>query len=402
MVRSLPAWRRDGGLPGTGAHPRMAKPHDHHAPEPEEPPEPRVSAEEVAATRAHQPSRVQGTHLYRAVGLLFLLAVVLKFFDSIAHVLLLGYAAAIVAVGLNALARHLPLRRKWVAALTGLAVVGTVVGLVALATPLLLEQGRNLAGMQSGLAEQVREWEKWIREQTGLPVKIPLPGSGGGGLPSGAAQGLMTGAGRVLEAVLFPLVVFFGALFAMASPNQRLLTPLLRVFPHDLRLAWYRIFQLLGERLVGWMKGTGTAMLSVGILSIAAFSLIGVPNALLLGLFNGLMEFIPIFGPLIGGLTAVLVAFLDDPGKALWTGVAALAVQQIEANVITPWAMSKNAEIHPFITLFALVLFGELFGFLGMLLALPLVLLVWTLVQVLWVERTIDTDREHVAPLVKE
>jgi predicted PurR-regulated permease PerM len=380
----------------------MAKPHDHPSDPPAEPPEPRVTAGEVAAPRAHPAGRVQGTHLYRAAGLLFLLAVVFKFFDSIAHVLLLGYAAAIVAVGLNALARHLPLRRKWVAVLTGLAVIGTGAGLLWLATPLLLEQGRNLAGMLPGLQEQVRAWEQWIREQTGLQVKIPFPGSGGGGMPSGAAQGLLTGAGRVLQAVLFPLVVFVGALFAMASPNQRLLTPLLRAFPHDLRLAWYRIFQLLGERLLGWMKGTGTAMLGVGILSITAFSLIGVPSALLLGLFNGLVEFIPIFGPLLGGLTAVAIAFLDDPTKALWTAAAALAIQQVEANVITPWAMAKNAEIHPFITLFALVLFGQIFGFLGLLLALPLVLLTWTLVQVLWVERAIDTDREHVAPLVRE
>ena len=114
------------------------------------------------------------------------------------------------------------------------------------------------------------------------------------------------------------------------------------------------------------------------------------------------MEFIPLFGPWIGGLTAVVVAFLDDPQKALWVGIAALGIQQIEANLITPWSMSRNAEVHPFVTLFALVLFGSLFGFLGILLALPLVMLVWTIVQVLWVERAIDTDRERIAPVVSE
>ena len=74
----------------------------------------------------------------------------------------------------------------------------------------------------------------------------------------------------------------------------------------------------------------------------------------------------------------------------------------VEANVITPWAMSRNAEIHPFVTLFALLLFGGLFGFLGVLLALPLVILVWTVVQVLWVERAIDTDRDRIAPVARE
>ncbi|HYE80118.1 MAG TPA: AI-2E family transporter, partial [bacterium] len=195
---------------------------------------------------------------------------------------------------------------------------------------------------------------------------------------------------------------FFGALFALASPNERLLTPVLRAVRRDLRPAVYRIMQLLAERLVGWIKGMAVSMVAVGTLSVFALWLIGVPNALALGLLNGVLEFIPLLGPWLGGGIAVLVALLDDPTKAPWVALAALAIQQIEANVITPMAMSSNAEIHPFITLFALVLFGGMFGFLGMLLALPLVLLIWTVIQVLWVERTINTDRDPIAPVVEE
>jgi predicted PurR-regulated permease PerM len=140
----------------------------------------------------------------------------------------------------------------------------------------------------------------------------------------------------------------------------------------------------------------------VGVLSVVAWSLIGVPNALLLGIFNGLVEFVPLVGPWVGGGAATLVALLNDPSKAVWVALSAIAIQQMEANLITPFAMSKQAEIHPFITLFALLLFGGMFGFLGLLLALPLVLLVWTVVQVLWVERALDTDRDRIAPVVGE
>ena len=73
-----------------------------------------------------------------------------------------------------------------------------------------------------------------------------------------------------------------------------------------------------------------------------------------------------------------------------------------EANLITPFTMSKVAKVHPFITLFALFLFGSLFGFIGMLLALPLVMLLWTLFQVFWVEGAIDTDHDRIAPVVEE
>ena len=363
---------------------------------------PRVPADAVAAPHHALAERLRPAHLYRAVALAFLLLLVYRYWDQLTHVFLLGYAAAILAVILNALQRKLPIKRKWVAAIVGLVVVGAVVTALAIGMPLLLQQARGIMGTGPQLEEQIARWEQQITQATGMKVDIPHPsrvfqasGSGGGG-------GMMGRAATLLEILFIPLILFFGGLFALASPNDRLLTPMMRVLPHDVRLAWYRIFQLLGDRLIGWAKGTGTAMLGVAVLSTAAFLAIGVPNAVALGLFNGLVEFIPLFGPWVGGLTAVLVAFLDDPQKAMWVAIAALAIQQIEANLITPWSMSRNAEVHPFVTLFALVLFGSLFGFLGILLALPLVMLVWTIVQVLWVERAIDTDRERIAPVVSD
>jgi predicted PurR-regulated permease PerM len=365
---------------------------------------PRVSPDAVAIHRAHEPRTVLPHHLYQAAGLLFLLALVFRFFDQLGRVFLLAYFAAILAVGLNALLQKLPLQRKLFAAGVGLLVVGAVVAALYFGMPVLFEQARSMARMGPGLQEQVKEWEGWIRQNFGLNVRLPSL-MGGGAEQSAAGQGGQGAMGRafgLIEALFIPIVVFFGSLFLLANPNQRLLTPLMRVVPSGLRPAFYRIFQLLGERLVGWLKGTAIAMVAVGTLSVIAFSLIGVPNALLLGLFNGLVEFIPLVGPFVGGGTATLVAFVADPTKALWTAVAATAIQQVEANVITPFAMSRAAEVHPFITLFALLLFGEIFGFLGLLLALPLVLLVWTVVQVLWVERALDTDRDRIAPVVEE
>jgi predicted PurR-regulated permease PerM len=359
----------------------------------------RVPADAVAAG----PKRTDGitpAHLYRTVALAFLLALVYRYWDQLTQVLLLGFAASILAIILNALRRRLHMKRKWLAAAVGLVVVATVVAVLAIGMPLLIEQARGVIQTGPALEEQITKWEAAIQEKTGMKVNIPDPaqmfaGSAGGSNAMGKAATL-------LEILFIPLILFFGGLFALANPNERLLTPMMRTMPHGLRLAWYRIFQLLGERIIGWAKGTGMAMVAVGILSTAAFLVIGVPNAIALGLLNGLVEFIPLFGPWLGGLTAVLMAFLDDPQKALFTAIAALAIQQIEANLITPWSMSRNAEVHPFVTLFGLVLFGSLFGFLGILLAIPLVMLTWTVVQVLWVERAIDTDRDRIAPVVEE
>ncbi|HEX2208742.1 MAG TPA: AI-2E family transporter [Longimicrobium sp.] len=365
---------------------------------------PRVPADAVAAPHNGMMDRLRPVHLYRAVALGFLLLLVYRHWDQLTHVFLLGYAAAILAVVLNALRGLLPIKRKWLAGIIGLVVVGSVVGALAVGMPLLFNQARGILQTGPQLEQQITRWEQQIEAKTGMKVNIPHP-SGilkGGGGEGGSGGGMMGRAATFLEILFIPLILFFGGLFALANPNDRLLTPVMRALPEGLRLAWYRIFQLLGDRLLGWAKGTATAMLCVGVLSTAAFLIIGVPNAVALGLFNGTVEFIPLFGPWLGGITAVVVAFLDDPQKALWVGIAALAIQQIEANLITPWSMSHNAEVHPFVTLFALVLFGGLFGFLGILLALPLVLLVWTVVQVLWVERAIDTDRERIDPVASE
>jgi predicted PurR-regulated permease PerM len=140
----------------------------------------------------------------------------------------------------------------------------------------------------------------------------------------------------------------------------------------------------------------------VGTLATIVLTLLGVPYSLLLGILNGFTEFIPIAGPWMGGVPAVAIAALEEPTKGIWTALAMFGIQLAEANLIMPLAMSKVADVHPFVTLFALFVFGSLFGFLGMLLALPLVPLIWTVVQVFWVEGAIDTDRDRIAPVVEE
>lgn len=364
---------------------------------------PRVDAEAVAVHHDRGMERLRPVHLYRAVGLAFLLAMVFRYWEPLLRVFLLVYAAAILAVVLNAVRGVLRIQRKWLAAIVALVVIGGMAGLLTWGAPLLIAQARGLVETGPALEQQIARWEAQLQQMLGVNVAIPAPARLWEAIADGgSAAGMLGQALGLVEILALPLIVFIGALFTLASPNERLLTPTLRVVPKGLRLAWYRIYQLIAERLVGWAKGTGLAMLGVGTLSTVAYLVIGVPNAIALGLLNGVLEFVPLLGPWVGGGIAILVAFIDDPQKALFTAIAVLAIQQIESNIITPWAMSRGAELHPFVTLFALVLFGGMFGFLGVLLAVPLVLFAWTLIQVLWVERAIDTDGEVIAPVVKE
>ena len=344
-------------------------------------------------------------HLYKAIGLALLAALFYRYFSDLSRVLLVIYAAAIVAVALNAVVSRLPGRRSWVTAGLGVALLAVLALTIWFGGRVLIQQLRDLVEQWPQLQRELEAWGARFARATGLD---PQPAAQQAserlrGFLSGMDGGQVVGrAAGLLEAILLPLLILIGALFALAKPNEGLLVPALRLVPAERRPAFRRGLSLLGERLLGWVRGQLLAMAGVGILAIVAFYIIGVPYALLLGVFYGLAEFVPILGPWVGGIPAVVLAFLDDPTKGLWAIAAMVAIQQVEANLITPFAMSRGADVHPFVTLFSLLLFGSIFGFLGILLAIPLVLLIATALQVLWVERAIETGRDRIEPVVDE
>jgi len=348
---------------------------------------------------------IRPEHLYKLAGLLFLLALAFRYFDTLSRLLLVIYAAAIFAVALNVVVRRIPMQRRWTTAVLGIVLLGAFVAAVWFGGATLLRQLRGLANAFPTIEQELIARADTLREVLGIDVRLISERTrqvARDFFSNLTGEEVLGRAGGLLEWLSVPLLVFFGGLFALASPNDRLLVPLLRTVPASRRDAFRHMLELLGERLTGWVSGQLIAMLSVGFLATIAFYLIGVPYALLFGVINGLAEFVPIIGPWAGGIPAVIVAFLDDPSKGLWTALAILAIQQIENQLITPLVMSRAAQVHPFVTLFSIVLFGGLFGFLGILLALPLALLIWTVVEALWVERAIDSGHDRIDPLVED
>lgn len=363
------------------------------------------SAEAAAIPSQPAAPRLLPEHLYKAIGLALLLALLYRYFEPVTRVVLVAFAAGILAVGFNAVVRRIPAKRKWVTGLIGLVIFALLAVGVYFGGRALVTQLRDFAGQAPEFQQTIQEWEQSIREATGLNVSLVGKQTQSfvqSAFTGGSGKAMVGRAMGVLEAVALPLIILFGGLFAVGNPNARLLSPALRAVPRERRPAFHRMFELLGVRLLGWIKGTLLAMLIIGVLSTVAFYLIGLRYALLLGVWSGLTEFVPIIGPFVGGGTAVITAFLQDSDKALYTAVAVVVIQQLESNLITPLVMAKVADVHPFVTLFAIMLFGTVFGFLGILLSVPIVLVVWTVVQVLWVERAIDTDEDPVAPIVEE
>lgn len=367
--------------------------------------DPRIEAAEAVALETRRlPQRLAALHgerLYRFAGLLFLLAILFTYFDAISRVLLIAFVGAIVAVAYNAVVTRLPLRRNLALVAVVLLTLGSLGVSAWLGVTALITQFRQLKDDFPVIVEGV---EDWVQNATGLELDLLGPRARTAvaemfGFSDGAS--VLAGAFGILEVIGIALLVLVGAFFLVHKPNDQLLTPLMRTVPADRRPAFRRMFHLLGERLAGWLWGTLIAMLAVGLMGFAALYFLGTPYPLLLGVLMGLTNVVPIIGPWIGGAVAVGVSLFNDPGQALWVAIAVFVIQEIESNIVRPVVMSSSAQLHPFVTLLALLLFGSLFGVLGAILALPLTLAIATVVQVLWVEQTLDAGDDEIEPVVR-
>jgi predicted PurR-regulated permease PerM len=125
-------------------------------------------------------------------------------------------------------------------------------------------------------------------------------------------------------------------------------------------------------KIGGYFRGQLLLCLMIGVLCLVAFLIIGVPNAMTLALINGVTEAIPILGPTLGAIPAILITLSIDPIKTIWVIVAMVIIQSVESNFLVPRVMDKSVGINPLLTILSIAAFGLLFGFVGAILAIPL------------------------------
>jgi predicted PurR-regulated permease PerM len=178
-------------------------------------------------------------------------------------------------------------------------------------------------------------------------------------------------------------VIVIATIYSVAQPGP-LVNGFVALFPAGRRQEVRRILRELYETIQRWFVGQLASMLLIGVLSTVALYLIGVPFALLLGIFSGLISFIPFVGPLISVIPPLLLALIGTPVDALWS------------YLIQPLIMSRAVSLHPAVVMFALLIMGTLFGFVGVLIAVPLVAAIAVLLRELWIERmdSLGTDPE--------
>ncbi|HEX2608461.1 MAG TPA: AI-2E family transporter [Flavisolibacter sp.] len=199
------------------------------------------------------------------------------------------------------------------------------------------------------------------------------------------AQSLMATMFRSTFGVLGDLyvVLFLGIFFTVAPGLYK--KGMVKLVPQKNRTKADELLQKTGTNLKKWLKGKLFAMLVVMILTAIGLSLMKMPMWLVLALLAGLLNFIPNFGPLIALIPALLVALMQGPSTAAWVAGLYILVQVAESNFITPMVQKKLVSIPPALIIIAQMLMAPLTGGWGLVLATPLMLIVMTLVQELYI-----------------
>jgi predicted PurR-regulated permease PerM len=167
----------------------------------------------------------------------------------------------------------------------------------------------------------------------------------------------------------------------------------LRLLPPVRRPQVGRALDDAGRALRKWLVAQIIVMIAVGLMSGVGLAMLGVPLALSLGLLAGLLEFIPVVGPIVSAIPGVLLAFAKGPETALYVVILYVVVQQIESNILTPLIQRWAVELPPVIALLSIVACGLLFGVMGVIFATPMAVVIMAMVQHLYVEDTLENGR---------
>ena len=254
-----------------------------------------------------------------------------------------------------------------------------IIAFLLIIAPLLAEQGARIASAIPAAYDHVRlEMMQrpnvlLLRLGSELPEDLPLNGPAIRSEAETAAVLNETWRYLLLTGqVLFGIILTLIMAFYWTLDGERIKRGLILILPRERREGGRSLIQEMEEMLARYTSGLAFLVLAVGTRSFVAYMLLGRPYARLLALIAALLEAVPVIGPALGAIPAMLIAFSLSPVHALWVLIATLIIQQTENSLLFPRAMSQAMGVHPVVTLLSFLAFGLLFGVVGALVAIPL------------------------------
>jgi predicted PurR-regulated permease PerM len=171
---------------------------------------------------------------------------------------------------------------------------------------------------------------------------------------------------------LFKISVVLLIGFYWTLEGERALYAFSLLLPVEKRESSRALIGDIESRVGGFVRGQGLLALVIGLMVLIAYSVIGLPSVLSLAVLAGICELIPVFGPTLGAIPAILFAFASDPAKVLWVIPITMFIQFIENHFLAPQIMKRVVNVNPIVTILSITAFGYLLGFAGLLMAIPL------------------------------
>lgn len=192
------------------------------------------------------------------------------------------------------------------------------------------------------------------------------------------------------------VLIIFMAIYIASDPNTYH-RGLMHLFPHYMRNRAGEVLSAMATVLRRWLVTQLIAMTAIGVVTTVALLILDVKAAFALGLIAGLLEFIPTVGPLLSAIPAIFMGFLDSPEKALTVAIVYIGIQFLENHVLIPMLMKGGVDVPPVLTILGQALFTILFGFLGLMVAVPALAATMVAVKMLYVERVVGDNVPVVA-----
>jgi predicted PurR-regulated permease PerM len=253
-----------------------------------------------------------------------------------------------------------------------------VIGFTFLLFPLVFEQGSAIINSLPDYYQSLRSWLAGSSNQLIVSLNQFLPEV----IPGFAkveqtdpemlasaenAFGYVTSASKIVfDAIVILLLTFYWAL-----DGSRTIQSMINLLPKQNRKNISEMIAEMEAKMGYFIAGQGVLCLVIGGLALVAYLIIGLPNALVLALIAGLLEAVPMVGPILGAIPAGMIALSIAPSKLIWVVVATIVIQLLENNLLVPRIMRKAVGVNPFVSLLSIFAFSSLFGIAGALMAIP-------------------------------
>ena len=351
--------------------------------------EPHTPLESDGSTRHEPGSPYSDLHFAKRVAIAIGVAAIAYFLWLSSDVLLLVFAAILVSILLQGIASFLTeyarIPRAWSLPL-GTILLAVGIGLV------FYLFGAQLAGELSQLAERLPDALDAAGTRLGIDnsaqrVEDAITAETGAGVLSRLTRWSFS-----LFGVLANIALVIVASVYLAADPGTYRRGFAMLFPPDQHERVFDALEATGCVLRHWLAGQFVTMILVGGLSTLVYWWIGLPSPIALGVIAGVTNFIPFVGPFLSAIPPLVLALSMSGETILWTLAAVVVIQQFEGNVATPLIQRRAVSLPPAVGVFAVVVFGLVFGVLGVFFAVPLAASLQVLIRKLWVRQTLNRE----------